>query len=111
VDKQFYYRIRDGCFEGGRAYLYAESIPVLRETKKGVWIGYDEEGKRFVLNDARKRYACPTVEEALESLKARKHRQIRILQGQLENAKKNALECSMDSVRVAELLRSVSDGN
>jgi hypothetical protein len=39
--------------------------------------------KKFVLKDARKRFACPTPEEAMESFIARKKRQRGILKAQL----------------------------
>jgi deoxyribodipyrimidine photolyase-like uncharacterized protein len=58
---------------------------VAKETPKGCWI--DVYGKRkFILNDAVKRYACPTKELALQSFIARKRRQCAILRAQLENA-------------------------
>lgn len=70
----------------GRTELYLHSYEVLKETPKGVWIqAYGT--KKFILQNARKKFACPTIEEAIESFIARKKRQIRILSGQLENAK------------------------
>lgn len=54
---------------------------VVRETPKGVWLieaiamaGWCAT-PRFVLRDARKRFACPTLQEARESWQARKARQ------------------------------------
>jgi hypothetical protein len=41
------------------------------------------EKPKFVLLTARKRYACPTKEEALESIRARKNRYNRILQARI----------------------------
>ena len=62
-------------------------------TPKGVWLrqtfnatGWVSDKKRFVLRDARKRYACPTKKEALESLIARKTKQIKILHAHRRNA-------------------------
>jgi hypothetical protein len=61
---------------------------VVKETPKGAWIETTFCGdKRFVRLDARKQYACPTVELARQSFIARKKRQIKILTKQLENAK------------------------
>jgi hypothetical protein len=77
---------------GYREYhIYVDEFPIIRETPKGVWIdvsygGDPEEFKRFVLNEAHRRYACRTKEEALESFIARKKAQIRILNGQLKTA-------------------------
>lgn len=59
---------------------------VIKETSKGVWL--DLYGaKKFVLRNARKRWACPTQEEAHESFIRRKQRQIGILIHQIEHAK------------------------
>lgn len=55
---------------------------VEKETPKGVWL-QAAFFRRFVLRGARKRYACPTLEEALESFKARKQAQLRILNTQI----------------------------
>ncbi len=54
---------------------------VSRRTPKGAWLG-----DRFVLLTARKRWACNTEQEALESFVARKTRQIKILSAQLAAA-------------------------
>lgn len=63
---------------------------VVRETPRGAWIeGPFGLTRRFVRLNARKRYACPTVEEARESFMARKKRQIRILRTQLANAEQS----------------------
>ena len=60
--------------------------PVVKSTLKGVWI--DVWGKKkFILNDARKQWASPSPEKALESYQARKRRQIGILEHQLNRAK------------------------
>ena len=71
-----------------RVSIFYESFPVIRRTPKGVWLqlpGYYGD-KRFVLRDARKRFACPTKEEALESLHARTKRRVLILGAQLKKA-------------------------
>lgn len=64
----------------GRAEVRLRAIPVLKVTPKGVWLAcstlYSE--KRFVRREARKRFACPTKEEAMESFIARKNRQRQI---------------------------------
>jgi hypothetical protein len=64
---------------------------VRQVTPKGVRIcwklnNYVDGGHyRFVLLNARKRFACPTIKEALESFLARKKRQCGILQNQLQH--------------------------
>jgi hypothetical protein len=88
-------------------YDYKYSVPkviiteevfyLVRETKCGYWISrnpnYDEnnielwgERKRWVSKYSTKRLAYPTREEALQSFKARKKRQITILTAQLQQA-------------------------
>lgn len=69
------------CGEGSRELVLVE-FPVLRETRCGVRL---TDGK-FILKQARKRFACPTKEEALESFKRRKIVQISILKAQLRSA-------------------------
>lgn len=55
---------------------------IIKTTPKGAWIEAGRSGKKFVLLTARKRYACPTKEEAKESFLARKGRQLMILRNQ-----------------------------
>lgn len=69
---------------------------VLSKTPKGVWLDTGDR-KKFVLRDARKRFACPTRTEAVESLKARLTRRAFILGNQLKHTKL-ALD-AMDSYR------------
>lgn len=56
---------------------------VNRRTPQGAWIG----GK-FVRLTATKKWACNTEDDALESFKARKRRQIAILTGNLQRAER-----------------------
>lgn len=55
--------------------------PILKRTPKGAWIdtGLGLLQPRFVLLEARKRFACPTEPEAMESFIQRKRQQLRIL--------------------------------
>ena len=73
-----------GCRE-----LVLTQYLVLKTTAKGVHLGGSRYPRRtqsfFVLLDARKRYACPTVEEARESFIARKERQFKILKARLDD--------------------------
>jgi hypothetical protein len=70
----------------GRIGVVLWRIPLIKETPKGVWIGYSPCTKRFVLKAAHKRYACSTEQEAKESFIARKKRQISILKARLRDA-------------------------
>lgn len=72
--------------------LYLQKFEILKRTPKGAWIklyefSFDEKDKKFVLLTARKKFACKTKDEALESFKARKRRQIEILDRRLKKAK------------------------
>ena len=69
----------------GRLEVNLIKIPVRKHTPKGVWLGWSAPG-RFVLTSARKRYACPTAEEAKESFIARKKRQASIYRARLRDA-------------------------
>jgi hypothetical protein len=71
------YDIRLDCFE----------YRVIRHTPKGVWLCQPYcMGKKFVLKDARKRFAYPTKREALISYIARQKRRLLILKGQIEDS-------------------------
>lgn len=70
-------------------HVELRTFEVLKTTPKGAWIVFHNvHGKRFINLSARKCYVCATIEEAMESYKHRKRRQIRILSRQLETAKK-----------------------
>jgi hypothetical protein len=86
----------DNSYQGHVVHLQCQEFKILKHTPKGEWvhIAYDYspdglrvvEVKRFVLRTARKRFACPTKKEALESLIARRQRKIFILTGQIRDA-------------------------
>lgn len=78
--------------------LVLEKWPVFKETPKGVWLGAAGGPKKFVNTSWKKRFACPSIEEALQSFIARKRRQISILDHQLRRAK-TALAIAQSSPR------------
>ncbi|TPL42664.1 MULTISPECIES: hypothetical protein [unclassified Mesorhizobium] len=65
--------------------IHLRRFRVLRETPKGVWLD-DWSRERFVLKDANKRWAYPTIELARESFLIRKRRQVQHLKIYLEHA-------------------------
>lgn len=78
-----WYRIRE--VQGEYApHVYVDEYPVEKETPCGVWLDLGWGARRFVLHGARKRWACPTREEAKESFIARKQKHLRILRAQVE---------------------------
>ena len=66
--------------------LYLNAYLILKETPCGCWIEWGYGEKKFVNLKARKKFAHLTPEEAMEAFKARKRRQIAILNGQLLRA-------------------------
>lgn len=52
---------------------------VVKHTPKGVWLSLYFDDRLFVLKSATRRFACPTLHEALVSFMARKKKQARIL--------------------------------
>ena len=75
--------------EGG-VIIHLRKFRVKHHTPKGVWLDLygDREVQRFVLKDARKRYACPTLEEAQVSFLARKKRQLTIYEARAKGIRK-----------------------
>jgi len=75
-----------GC--ASRLDVYLRWYEVTKKTPKGCWVAVGWAGghRKFVLNDARKRFAYPTEELARESFIARKEWQIRRLKFDLEHA-------------------------
>jgi hypothetical protein len=81
-----WFRYHDPWITGEEPWL--QEIPVARETPKCVVL--DEYGReRYVLKDARKRYAYPTKELALDSYIIRKQRQIQHAAATHDAAKEN----------------------
>ena len=74
---------------------------VIRHTPRGVWLDYGIEKDKFVLVNSRKRFACPTLEEAKESFLARKRIQLNILEEQAEGVRRILLEA--DSLIAKEI--------
>jgi hypothetical protein len=96
--KNYLYRYQEQSYSNG-VDQFDDSLPsyqlkvnlhkyqIIKETPKGVWIKRNYIKDKFILLTAKKKFACRTKEEALESFIARKNRQIEILSGQLEIAK------------------------
>lgn len=108
TDQEFWYRYDDyqtaapldeydNPIGESNTELVLRRYAVVKTTPKGVWLtqvfgvshvpGFMAD-KHFVLRDANKRFACPTIAEAKTSFIARKNKHIRILQRQIDNAKR-----------------------
>lgn len=84
---------RDEPSGPGSSEVRVVELVVTRETPKGVWLDYrivPGFPRRFVRRNARKRWACPTMKEALASFRARKERQLRLLRAQIDH-----IECAL----------------
>lgn len=68
---------------GGAVIIQLRKFTVTKKTEKGVWVNNGYGMTKFILDNARKRYAYPTQALAWESFIARKEKQIRILKRQL----------------------------
>jgi len=58
---------------------------IIKRTSKGFWIEYDF-GKKFILQNARKHFACDNKKDAVISFLARQDKIIRITQTRIDNA-------------------------
>ncbi len=67
--------------EGG-IIIHLRKLRVTKHTPKGVRLYLWHDESKFVLAGARKRFACPTIEEAKESFLARKKKQLSIIEHQ-----------------------------
>jgi hypothetical protein len=97
VPRPCFYRYQEVHYSERSLMLVLHEYIILSRTPRGTWIDVFCR-KRFVLDGARKRYACPTKEEALESYRARKEKQIGILEHQLARARA-ALNLKADGER------------
>jgi len=93
----YLYRYEDvkysrGCDEFDNPYpgydlkVELHKYRITRRTPKGAWISLSgfPGHEKFVLLDARKKFACETGEDAMESFRRRKQKQAKILEGQLK---------------------------
>ena len=74
------YRAEYSCYTDGNISICINSYTIIKQTNKGVWIKH-YPNKKFVLLTGGKRFAYPTKEEAINSLKRRKQRQLQIIKG------------------------------
>jgi hypothetical protein len=94
-----YYRLEDKRFAGivnedgdpgpSSLRVVTYEFTLVRRTPKGAWIRPVYGEPRFVRDAAKKRFACPSLEEAKASFRARKRRQIRILEARLRDARRS----------------------
>lgn len=71
----------------GKTEIVRREYRVVKRTPKGAWIELYPGRNRFVKNEGVKKFAHPDEESARAGFLARKRRQIKILSGQLADAK------------------------
>lgn len=87
-------------FNGNYSSIFLNTYEIISRTPCGVWI--DDYGKkRFVLSNARKRFAYPTEAEAAIAFRARKKKQVQILKQRLKEAEQFLL-ASNDLVKMTK---------
>lgn len=78
----------DNPLPGYTLVISCHEYKILSKTPKGTWIeAYNIHGKRFILDDARRKWAHPNRPAALVSFIRRKEVQINIITHQLRQAK------------------------
>lgn len=84
-----FYRVESTNFANSGVSVRVDEYSLDKETPLGYWIksNWVSSDRHWVSKTARKRYAYPTLEEAMLSFRCRKRRQITILTHQLANAK------------------------
>lgn len=92
-DPVYWYRLEDRLVAvddySSRVEVTLCKLLVVKRTPKGVRVvglQYSFENPRFVAHGTKKKFACETVEEAVESFKKRKERQARIYRARAASA-------------------------
>ena len=102
----------DNPLPGYLAQIHLHKFTIVKETPKGAWIQEEFHGlhspKKFVLLTARKKFACRTKQDALESFLARKNKHLKILKEKTEKIKgvlalAKRIDIENDNCNVTEL--------
>lgn len=87
AEEKIYYRVDSLPFPlGDRTVVMMREYPVIRETRCGVVLGLYPGREKWVRYGGLKRWAYPTREQAIDSFRARKRRQIEICKWRIEEA-------------------------
>ncbi len=78
--------------------LRCDEYEIVKTTPKGCWIKVFMGKPKFVLLTATKKFACPTKKEALQSLIARKKKEIQIHQYKIEFCQKVLTLCEKEVI-------------
>lgn len=99
------YRVDGHAYTDGSVQVSTYSYPITGTTPKGVWVDVFGD-KKFVLSAAKKRFAYPTEDEALQSFLARKKRQRIILRDQLQRVERLIAEAKRQQASTVPEVRS-----
>jgi hypothetical protein len=72
---------------GHSVYFHCEAYPVIKKTRAGVFVEEASGRKHFILNDANKKWAAPTKQEAWLNYKNRSRNHLRFAQNNLDKIK------------------------
>lgn len=100
----------DGDLVGyGELKLTITAFPVLRRTPKGAWIESwnTQSGKQFICFEWNKQFACETPGRALEAYRARRRRQIGILEARLRVARLGLMIANGPTIPASEASRGL----
>lgn len=85
---EYFYRFdSEHLIDANDIAIRLSKYEVTKHTQKGVWIEYGFEKDKFILEKARKHFACSTISEAKLSFLARKRRQLELLEAQAEDTR------------------------
>ncbi len=101
------YRAEIGFYEESQsAHCSLHEYRVVKQTPCGVWIELYHGGKRKFINlQCEKKWAHPSVADAMYSLKRRKQRQVRILAAHLAYAER-CLDALNDGIQPSDTYRA-----
>ena len=100
--KEYLYRYQEAIYGNGvdefdeplpgyNIKIQLKKYEIVRRTPKGAWIKMFFDKDKFVLLEAKKKFACETKEDAIESLIKRKSRQFSIVSNQLRRVEQTLI--------------------
>lgn len=82
------YRYQEEFYAEGHIKINKHVFAVIKETPKGYWIRDLKYNKRWVSQEGRKAYARADYKDAFNDFKARKNKQLAILNARVKSTKK-----------------------
>lgn len=102
-DYNVLYRIEPGYYDeySSKVTLFCREYIILRNTPQGYWISRYGKDK-WVSNNARKRFAYPTREEAMVNFQKRKERYLKILNRQVASTIRILSDIKENKIKVID---------